>query len=220
MTSKLINTHKKMDKTHYKSSLGLKHFDYIYPNDFLVMEYYRPADLTAEEEVFVKKYVEDLMKCILSDELDYVTRSYKYLLKTEKYSGSYDRMQTYYILVRALEQMLKSTMKIQKATFNSIFHIPLNRNDEPVDSSLIKPDILAKVVDYDLKTKELSKLLKKNPFIYEIAWTCILNKIYNIKEMVSTGLRLSLEYELRWGTFCEKECCKMPANFKLESYID
>jgi hypothetical protein len=209
-----------MSASHYKSAIGLKHFDHIYPNDFMSMEYYRPSDLTSEEEVFVKKYVDQLMKCILVDELEYVTLSYKYLLKTDKYSGSYDRMQTYYILVRTVEQMLNSTIKIQMATFNYIFHIPFNRNENYVDNSLIRHDILAMVVNHDLKSKDLSKLLKKNQFIYEIAWTCIINKLIAIREMVSTGLRLSLEFELRWGTFCEKECCKMPETFNLESYID
>jgi len=207
-------------KTHYKSLNTLKHFEYIYPNDFLIMDYYRPSDLTVEEEDFVKKYVEQMTKFILYDELDYVTRSYKYLLKTETYSGSYDRMKTYYMLIRSLDFVLTSTVRIQKATYKYIFNIPFGPKDLPIYDGEIRFDKLQAAIENDLITNELPILLKKNPFIYEIAWNCLIDKLSSIKESVSVGLRLSLEYDMRRGIFCNKPCCKLPDKYKWETYMD
>jgi hypothetical protein len=207
-------------KTHYRSANGLKHFDHIYPNDFLVMDYYRSPDLTKEEEEFVKIYVEKMTKFILEDELDYVTKAYKYLLKTEKYAGSYDRMKTYYMLIRSLDIVLTAMIRIQKATMKYIFHIPFGKNDDGIYDDEIRFDKLLKAVEQDLKRVELAVLLVNNPFIYEIAWACLLEKLTSIKDSVCVGLRLSLEYEMRWGTFCDKDCCQLPEELRWETYLD
>ena len=207
-------------RTHYKLATGLKHFEHIYPSDFLIMDYYRPPDLTTEEEEFVKTYVEKMTKFILSEEVDIVNRSYKYLLKTETYSGSYERMKTYYMIVLSLDYILTAMVRIQTATMKYIFHIPFNKEDKDVYEDEIRLDKLQNAVENDLKRKELVALLVNNPFIYEIAWTCLLDKLKAIRDMVSVGLRLSLEYEMRWGTFCEKDCCKLPDKFKMETYLD
>jgi hypothetical protein len=206
-------------KTHFRTPNGTRHFDHIYPNDFLVMDYYRSPDLTKEEEEFVKKYVEKMTKFILSDELDYVTRAYKYLLKTEEYSGSYDRMKTYYMLIRSLDLVLTSMVRVQKATYKYIFNIPFSCDDQAIYEDEIRLNKLQAAIEFDLKLKDLSVLLKKNPFIYEIAWTCLIDKLSSIREMVGIGLRLSLEYDMRWGVFCDKECCLLPDKYKWETHL-
>ncbi len=208
------------ERVHYRSANGLKHFDHIYPNDFLVMDYYRPPDLTKEEEDFVKSYVEKMTKFILGEEMDMVTRSYKYLLKTEAYSGSYDRMKTYYMFVLSLDYILTSMVRIQNATMKYIFHIPFKKTDENIYEEEIRLDKLQNAIEHDLNRKDLFVLMAKNPFIYEIAWTCLLEKLKSIRDSVSVGLRLSLEYEMRWGTFCEKECCQLPEQYRWETYQD
>lgn len=207
-------------RLHYKLATGLKHFEHIYPNDFLIMDYYRPSDLSKEEEDFVKTYVEKMTHFILSDEHDIITRAYKYLKKTEEYSGSYDRIKTYYMIIRSVDFILTSMVRVQKATMKYIFHIPFNEKDEEIYEDEIRFDKLQKAIELDLKKKDLTGLLVKNPFIYEIAWICLIDKLTAIRDMVSVGLRLSLEYEMRWGTFCNKECCKLPDKFKWETYLD
>ncbi len=206
-------------QSHYNFTNSKKHFDHIYPNDFLAMDYYRPSDLTKEEEEFVKKYVEQMTKFILYDEVDYVTRAYKFLLKTEIYSGSYDRMKTYYMLIRSLDFILSDTIRIQKATYKYIFNIPFGPKDELIKDGEIRFDKLQAAIENDLVTNELPILLNKNPFIYEIAWKCLIDKLSSIREGVSVGLRLSLEYDMRWGQFCNKPCCALPDKYKWESYL-
>ncbi len=205
--------------SHYKLANNTKHFEHIYPADFLIMDYYRPPDLTEEEEEFVKIYVEKMTNFILSDELDYVTRSYKFLLKTEEYSGSYERMKTYYMLIRSLDFILSDTIRIQKASYKYIFNIPFGPKDEPIKEGEIRLDKLSAAIEKDLKLHNLPELLSKNPFIYEVAWICLVDKLSAIRESISVGLRLSLEYEMRWGKFCEKPCCALPDKYKWESYL-
>jgi len=197
-----------------------KHFDHIYPSDFLVMDYYRPLDLTKEEDEFVRTWVEKMAAIVLRDENDFVNRSYQYLLKTEQYVGSYERMDTYYALIRSLDIMLLETLRVQRASFNYIFHIPFGRDEEREHEGEIRFDKMQKAINLDLSLSNLPSLLKKNPYIYEVAWRCLLDKMSSIREMVGTGIRLSLEYELRWGSFCTKECCKLPEKFNYLNYVD
>lgn len=200
-------------------SLNSKHFEHIYPQDFIAMDYYRPSILTVKEEEFVKKYVDRMSKFILADEIEMVTKAYQYLLKTEKYKASYDRMKTYYMIIRSLDAVLRSTCRIQNATLKYIFHIPFGPKDENVRPNEIRLDKLADAINEDLKSKEIQELIVKNPFIYEIAWTCLVEKIKSIRELVGVGIRLSLEYEMRWGYFCNKECCSLPDNLKWDTYL-
>lgn len=196
-----------------------RHFDHINPDDFMKMDYYRPPNLTIKEAAFVKHYVDRMSKFILADEIDLVKQSYQYLVITEKYSGSHDRMKTYYMIVCTIDAMLRSMCRVQNATLKYIFHIPFGPTDENIRPNEIRLDKLESAINTDLMSKEISELIVDNPFIYEIAWTCLVEKLKSIRELVGVGIRLSLEYEMRWGYFCDRECCKLPDKYKYDNYL-
>lgn len=186
-------------------------FDTIHPNDIYEFKHILPEGISNEEANYIDYTVKRLSERLLKDVINVATEGIMYLDKTKEFRYSRVRCEDYYKVVKCLSEMMFEVCQAAEVCYVRMFHMAWKPSImRPALRFELYGDMCPTTTTEDLKKDKNRELLERRPFLMEIAWRCFVDKMYSLKDMIDSGLRLSLEYTLAHYEFCSKECCKMP----------